>query len=37
MDHNHLITIVWWIDGLKCIIILLLIYLINQQNNGRQE
>jgi hypothetical protein len=37
MDYNHLVTIYWWINGFKCIVILILIYLINQQNNGGQK
>lgn len=34
MDENHLVTMGWWVGGLECIMVLVLAYLIyNEQNN----
>jgi hypothetical protein len=35
MDANHLVTINWWIGGLKCIMFLILAYFIYHKENGR--
>jgi hypothetical protein len=37
MDKNHLVTMDWWVGGIKCVFILVMIGLINQKNNGGQE
>jgi len=35
MDENHLVTMGWWVGGLECIMMLVIIYLIYNEKNGR--
>lgn len=37
MDQNHLVTMAWWVGGIECVFILVMIKLIFDEKNGGQK
>jgi len=36
MDQNHLVTMAWWVGGIECVWILIMIYLIYNEHKNQQ-